>query len=109
MAVVFPARKTFRGGFKLIDRPRCYEAMRRLLLPIKARIGKFSLRPGRVVGRSFHMFRHSFGAAMASAHVDTRFIQEVMGHSDIHTTEIYTHLCRRYDPVIEAASFGAKR
>lgn len=39
-----------------------------------------------------HMFRHTFATSLLEADVDIRFIQEILGHSSINVTEIYTHV-----------------
>ena len=39
-----------------------------------------------------HMFRHTFATSLLDADVDIRYIQEMLGHSSINITEIYTHV-----------------
>ena len=54
-----------------------------------------SARAGIVKSVSAHTLRHSFATHMIEAGYDIRTVQELLGHKDVATTQIYTHVLNR--------------
>lgn len=59
---------------------------------VRRLIKKYSTLAGINTHITPHMFRHTFATCLLESDVDIRYIQEMLGHSSINITEIYTHV-----------------
>lgn len=66
-------------------RPLSPQSVRRI-------INKYADRIGASTHMTPHMFRHTFATSLLESGMDIRYIQALLGHSSISTTQIYTHV-----------------
>lgn len=59
---------------------------------IQSRIGHWARRQGLPQKVYPHLLRHSFASHLLESSGDLRAVQELLGHADISTTQVYTHL-----------------
>ena len=59
---------------------------------VQARLRQWALKRGMATHVHPHMLRHSFASHLLESSGDLRAVQELLGHADISTTQVYTHL-----------------
>ncbi len=77
---------------------------------VQQRLARWGLRYGNGTHLHPHLLRHSFASHLLESSSDLRAVQELLGHADIGTTQIYTHLDFQYlAKVYDAAHPRAKK
>jgi integrase/recombinase XerC len=84
-----------RGNFAGFEQPGVFVSTRGNPIStrtIQARIRYWAHRQGLPQQVYPHLLRHSFASHMLESSGDLRAVQELLGHADISTTQVYTHL-----------------
>ncbi len=71
------------------------ESLRLTPRSVQRMIKKYALMAGLPVNVTPHVLRHSFATDLLIAGADLRSVQELLGHSDVSTTQIYTHITNK--------------
>ncbi len=84
-----------RGQFAVEDEPALFLSSRGGRLSgrsVQARVTFWAKKQGIDTRVYPHLFRHSFASHLLESSHDLRGVQELLGHADISTTQVYTHL-----------------
>jgi integrase len=84
---VFPAKRRSVDPRTGIERRHHLDAS-----PVNKSIQKAAREAGLTKRVSAHVFRHSFATHLLQRGIDIRTVQALLGHSDVSTTMIYTHV-----------------
>jgi integron integrase len=86
---LFPARRCYRDEAGHARRHHLHESA------VQRAVTRSARAAGILKRVTCHTFRHSFATHLLDAGYDIRTIQELMGHKDVSTTMIYTHVLNR--------------
>ncbi len=92
IAIWFSVRATFQTS---VDEVACFlthNGRRMTSRNIQLRLRRWAKKFGSDESVHPHMLRHSFASHMLESSGDLRAVQELLGHSNISTTQVYTHL-----------------
>jgi integrase/recombinase XerC len=94
-AAALAAWNRVRGQFAGFEEPAVFVSNRGQPISVRtiqSRIKHWARRQGLPQRIYPHLLRHSFASHMLESSGDLRAVQELLGHADISTTQVYTHL-----------------
>jgi integrase len=86
---VFPATRVYRTKEGVLRRHHLHETV------LQRAVHDAVKEAGLTKRATCHTFRHSFATELIRLGYDIRTVQELLGHTDVRTTMIYTHVLNR--------------
>jgi len=71
------------------------ESLRLTVRSVQRLVKRYALNAGLAVDATPHTLRHSYATTLLSQGTDLRSVQELLGHSNLSTTQIYTHVTNK--------------
>ena len=82
------------------------EKMRLSVRSVQRMVKKYSQKMKLPISATPHILRHSFATDLLMAGADIRSVQEMLGHKNIQTTQVYTHVTHKHLKDIHSAFHG---
>lgn len=83
------------SGIKMKPEDFDGESLRLTVRSVQRMVKKYVENAGVAVDATPHTLRHSFATTLLSQGADLRSVQELLGHSNVSTTQIYTHVTNK--------------
>lgn len=83
------------SGRKMTDGDMEGKSLRLTVRSVQRLVKKYILRAGISVDATPHTLRHTFATGLLREGADLRSVQELLGHSNVSTTQIYTHVTNK--------------
>ncbi|OGI25631.1 MAG: hypothetical protein A3J76_06175 [Candidatus Moranbacteria bacterium RBG_13_45_13] len=98
-----------RIGIKYLEKKKNSDSLRLSPRTIQRIVKFYATKAGIVKNVHPHTLRHSFATDLIQNGADIRSVQEMLGHSSVTTTQIYTHVTNRQLKEIHKAFHGKRR
>lgn len=98
-----------RIGMKHFEKKKAIQNLRLTPRSIQRIVKFYAIKAGIVKDVHPHTLRHSFATDLIANGADIRSVQEMLGHSSVTTTQIYTHVTNRQLKEIHKAFHGKRR
>ena len=98
-----------RSGIKRLEKNNKSDNLRLTPRSIQRIVKHYALKAGIVKDVHPHTLRHSFATDLIANGADIRSVQEMLGHSSVTTTQIYTHVTNKQLKEVHKAFHGKRR